>query len=105
MWKDSFGNLVDRIYEAAVIPETWPSTLHEISEIGGARGVILLTANPAGSRWISSPGVYQDMLAYEEGNWHLKNMRLQRFLAKQHAGFLRDVDVFHHLKRCKTIHK
>jgi DNA-binding CsgD family transcriptional regulator len=89
-----FEEIIGRIYEAAVIPEVWPSALHEIGEISGARGAILLTANPAGQRWISSPDVYEDMAAYEQGEWHLKNKRLQHFLARQHAGFLRDVDIF-----------
>lgn len=91
---DAFETLIDRIYEAAAIPEHWPRVLQDIGDLAGARGAILLTADPTGSRWIASPAVHDDMLAYEQGRWHEKNTRLKLAMAKQHAGFLRDIDVF-----------
>lgn len=85
---------VDRLYEAAVVPEFWPDVLRMIGEIAGARGAILLTSSAADLRWVASAEVHDDMTAFAEGGWHSRNTRLPRLLAAQHAGFLREIDIF-----------
>src|SRR5262245_12178606 len=82
---------IDRIYEAAVVPEFWPEVLHELGEIAGARGTILLTADASNVRWVASPRLHEDAMAYVTGRWHERNTRLPRLLARRHAGFLREI--------------
>lgn len=50
--------LLDRIYEAAAIPENWSGLLHDLSRLAGARGAVMLVNNPSSSQWIASPGVH-----------------------------------------------
>jgi hypothetical protein len=39
----NFEPLLDRIYEAAVDPEVWPSVLHDLSSTVEGAGAVLLT--------------------------------------------------------------
>ncbi|MBR0692286.1 helix-turn-helix transcriptional regulator [Bradyrhizobium lablabi] len=94
MKNDLHEHLIDLLYEAAVMPELWPNALHGVGGIAGARGTALLTADPHDMRWVASPDIYDDMVAYVEGRWYERNERLPRLLAANHAGFLRDIDVF-----------
>ncbi|WP_338829788.1 helix-turn-helix transcriptional regulator [Bradyrhizobium sp. 27S5] len=94
MTNDLHERLIELAYEAAVLPELWPNVLHQVGEIARARGTVLLTAAPHDVRWIASPDMHDDTAAYVEGGWHQRNGRLPRLLAANHAGFLRDIDVF-----------
>jgi len=94
MKADLHEHLIELVYEAAVVPELWPQVLHQVGGIARARGVVLLTADPHDMRWIASPDMHDDTVAYVEGRWHERNGRLPRLLAANHAGFLRDIDVF-----------
>ncbi|WP_407149373.1 helix-turn-helix transcriptional regulator [Bradyrhizobium sp. ORS 86] len=94
MKDDLHEHLIELVYEAAVVPELWPQVLHQVGGIARARGVVLLTADPHDMRWIASPDMHDDTVAYVEGRWHERNGRLPRLLAANHAGFLRDIDVF-----------
>ncbi|WP_066505171.1 helix-turn-helix transcriptional regulator [Bradyrhizobium macuxiense] len=94
MKNDLNGHLIELIYEAAVVPELWPQVLHKVGGIARARGIVLLTADPHDVRWVASPDMHDDTVAYVEGRWHERNGRLPRLLAANHAGFLRDIDVF-----------
>ncbi|UGX99723.1 helix-turn-helix transcriptional regulator [Bradyrhizobium quebecense] len=94
MANDLHEHLIDLAYEAAVIPELWPNLLHQVGAIARARGIVLLTAAPHDVRWVASPDMHDDTVAYVEGGWHERNGRLPRLLAANHAGFLRDIDVF-----------
>uniref|UniRef100_A0A9E7ZZN7 Helix-turn-helix transcriptional regulator n=1 Tax=Bosea sp. NBC_00436 TaxID=2969620 RepID=A0A9E7ZZN7_9HYPH len=81
--------LVDRIYEAAVVPELWPGVLHDISLLAGCfGGVLFTTAAREITRWTSSDGTrelfegFLDNRAAQEDN-----IRLKRSIALQHHGF------------------
>lgn len=94
MANDLHAHLIELAYEAAVLPELWPNVLHQVGGIARARGIVLLTAAPQDVRWVASPDMHDDTVAYVEGGWHERNGRLPRLLAANHAGFLRDIDVF-----------
>jgi DNA-binding NarL/FixJ family response regulator len=84
--------LIDRIYECAFTPETWPSVLDEIAAVAGARGGSLLTANMAVLNWTASDsmaGVWEAMLA--KGLMACGD-RFRRLVELRHAGFLTDLD-------------
>lgn len=81
--------LVDRIYEAAVLPELWPAVLHDVSMMAGCiGGVLFTTAAREISRWTSSEGTAQIMSDFAADlELQNNNMRLQSALAAKHHGF------------------
>ncbi|HEX2018147.1 MAG TPA: helix-turn-helix transcriptional regulator [Aurantimonas sp.] len=88
----SDDQLVDRIYESAIVPELWPVVLHEISERVGSVGGALFDLHPAGMRWVGSQ-VMSDLLKdfAELGRPEL-NIRTPYGLNSTHAGFITEQD-------------
>lgn len=87
--------LVDRIYEAAFVPEMWPSVLHDIARASDAVGMILFTTDLRQvSRWTASEGVRQAMMEWVAEGWQARTQRTPRLVAHQHAGFITEADVF-----------
>ena len=86
-------DLIDSIYEAAALPDLWPSVLDRINEIGEGYASFLFTANPEGVKWISSArGGYAG--EYIAEGWPAKTDRAVRLVGARHAGFLGDLDVY-----------
>jgi DNA-binding CsgD family transcriptional regulator len=86
---------VDSIYEAAVIPERWPSILDALAERAGCVGGILYTADLRQVfKWTASEAARPLMAAYIAGGWAEKNERLSRTLALRHPGCVTDYDLF-----------
>jgi DNA-binding CsgD family transcriptional regulator len=86
--------LVDAIYEASFIPERWPSILQKLAWSTDGEGGLLITVDGARARnWIASPFAAPLMERYIEGGYEKFNVRPQRGLAKDHAGFMTDLDV------------
>lgn len=87
--------LVDRIYEAAGIPEKWSGLLHDISAgVVGARGAVMLVNNPASSQWIASPGIHQLIDDWFREGWSQNNTRGARLASANTPGFVRDIDIY-----------
>lgn len=82
-------SLIDRIYEAAIVPELWPGVLHDVSALGGCFGGILFTtAARQITHWTSSDdvhGLFEDFLANREAQDD--NIRLKHGIAAKHHGF------------------
>lgn len=82
--------LIDRIYEAAVVPELWPRVLHDISVLSGCLGgVLFTTAAREITRWTSSDGtrsLFEEFLANQAAQDD--NIRLKKSVAARHHGFL-----------------
>lgn len=86
--------LVDRIYEAAVVPELWPSALSELVRFGEGDGSLLFTTDGSDFRYVTSPGFESGIAEYVAQGWPARTDRAARLFAKQHAGFLTDLDVY-----------
>lgn len=87
--------LVDRIYEAAVVPERWSGVLDDLSSIGEGDGALILTRNAFQERWLGTGGAKELFEAGVAKGWQgAKNPRAPRLFAARHAGFLNDLDVF-----------
>lgn len=85
--------IVDRIYEAAALPELWGEVFDALSSRHGFVGAGMFSSNTQFQRSISSQsiaGAYEQFFA--EG-WHLRNCRAPRAAQRNHPGFLRDVDI------------
>ena len=89
-------DLIDRIYECALIPELWPQVLSEVAAIASARGGLLFAANPEAGilRWTASEALREDMASYVEDGWLTRGARLENLRAAQHSGFVVEDDIF-----------
>ncbi|WP_283179390.1 hypothetical protein [Gemmobacter sp. 24YEA27] len=84
--------LIDRIYEAAFVPSVWTDVLEQLAlRTGSEGGVIFAGAPSAPPRFVASDKVAAAMAAYASGGTGA-NSRPARALAKNHFGFLRDID-------------
>lgn len=81
--------LVDRIYEAAVVPELWPGVLHDIAELAGCFGGIIFTTTARGiTRWTGSDEgkrFFDAFLANRAAQED--NVRLKRGIEAKRHGF------------------
>jgi hypothetical protein len=88
-------DLIDKVYEAAVIPQLWETVLDNVaSRIGSFGGLLLLMANSQRTAWVGSSAmgpVYADFI---EAGFAAKKTRARRAIAKNRAGFVRDNDLF-----------
>jgi DNA-binding CsgD family transcriptional regulator len=87
-------DLIERIYEAAAIPELWPSVLHELGKFAEGAGAFLFMSQGLDFRCVSSPELERCAEEFFAGGWAARNDRPARLFAKQHAGFLTDLDVY-----------
>lgn len=91
---DAYEDLIDRIYEAAAVPDLWAETLSGIARFGEGAGALLFTSQGNDFRYVASPEVEETVEAFMAGGWAARNDRPARLFAKQHAGFLTDLDVY-----------
>lgn len=85
---------IDRVYEAAVLPELWSPLLDDLSRGHGFEGGVLFTISAMAQRGVCSPGVKDVFTAFLAQGWAAKSERALRTIAKRHAGFVRDEDLF-----------
>jgi DNA-binding CsgD family transcriptional regulator len=88
--------LIDRIYEAAVVPELWPGVLQDVSTLAGCFGGILFTATPDKiGRWTSSNNVHELMTDFTgDPEIQANNIRLQRGIAVKRHGFFGNDELY-----------
>jgi DNA-binding CsgD family transcriptional regulator len=88
-------DLVDQIYEAALVPEKWPGVLDRLSELtGSVGGAVLATGDRHPPRWAASDIVAPSLKAFATSDAWKSNKRPQRWLSASDRGFVRDVDIF-----------
>lgn len=90
---DELGDLVDRIYEAAAVPEFWPDVMQDLSRLAGAAGAGLFVRREDewyGWRISACLPDPADYLAQHSA----KSLSTPRLLAAGHAGFLADHEAF-----------
>ncbi len=94
MGEQNLEALVDQIYEAAVIPEQWPTVLDRISSVADGAGGILFTGGL--QNWVASQGATEIVQDYIAQGWPGRTSRTQRLfnLCARHPGFLGDLDVY-----------
>lgn len=86
--------LIDRIYESAFTPDTWPIVLDEISSIAGARGGSLFTASDSVLKWTSSDSMVEVWDAMQARGLMACGDRFRRLLELRHSGFLIELDSY-----------
>lgn len=88
-------DVIDRIYEAALVPECWPGVLDRVSLLTGSAGGAVLTRGARHPpRWAASEIVAPALRAFATSGAWKYNQRPERWMSAGHAGFSRDVDLF-----------
>ncbi|MCP1547881.1 MULTISPECIES: helix-turn-helix transcriptional regulator [Methylorubrum] len=89
---DEGAALIDRIYEAAALPELWREVLIELARFAGAPEAVMIVSTGTHYRDFVTTSPEFDAVVNE----HLRfpgNVRTERLLALRHPGFLTDLDV------------
>jgi DNA-binding CsgD family transcriptional regulator len=83
-------DFIDRIYEAAFVPETWPSVLDDLSAVAEARGGSLLIASSKVLDWVASDSLNPVWDALQRRGLMACGDRFRRLTEFRHGGFLTD---------------
>ncbi|WP_332684027.1 helix-turn-helix transcriptional regulator [Bosea sp. (in: a-proteobacteria)] len=84
---------LESLYEAAVVPELWPEVLRRFQNVTRGAGAVLVTVAAGQARWVSSSADFDEVVTTHFERFP-GNERTRRLIARNHAGFLRDVDIF-----------
>jgi DNA-binding CsgD family transcriptional regulator len=87
-------DIVDDIYEAAVVPERWPGLLQRLADTIEARGSILFVARQQTLQHVVSPSLAELVPEYFGRGYQFRDERTRRLLEANLAGFIQDTDVF-----------
>ncbi len=89
---DHCAELIDSIYECALLPELWPGVLDRLSGLAGARGGLLFAVNRQVSNWTCSEASRDNMTRFANSDLVVRSPRLAKILGLNYAGFARDSD-------------
>lgn len=85
--------VIGDIYEAAMLPEFWPTALERLSNDLGFAGFTLITIDGV-PRWTASQNFLSSVELYLNGGWHEKNEPMERLMRLKPPGFVREIDIF-----------
>lgn len=88
------GDLIDAIYEAALLPELWPSVLDGVAATGGSSGATIFTVADQTGRWVGNDAVHEAMTRFVAEGWIARNERGRRTVAVGEPRFVTDLDLF-----------
>ncbi len=87
-------NLLDRIYEAAAIPEYWPDVLEKLAAVAGAQAGALVAYRGSEPVGHTSSRLYREGYDdYFRNGSDIVNVRPLRVIERQYPGFLSDLEV------------
>ncbi|MBN8965840.1 MAG: helix-turn-helix transcriptional regulator [Rhizobiales bacterium] len=86
--------MLDAVYEAAAVPELWPSVLDRLSTITDGVGGLLFATNANEARWTASGSLATVFDRFIRDGLMDRNPRPRRLAAMRYAGFVSDLDVF-----------
>lgn len=88
------NRLIDRIYEAGLLPSLWPTVLGELGDSIGGNGGILFAVREGYVSGVTSVGHVETMELFMRGEWSQRDQTLKRAYALNHAGFVNDGELF-----------
>ncbi|VDC33431.1 helix-turn-helix transcriptional regulator [Pseudogemmobacter humi] len=91
---DSAEELIDLIYEAAVLPEFWPAALDKLATLSQSLGSILIARSTDGLKMTASTPMFMQEATEYFLTFSAQNERLRRLIALGRSGFVADSDVF-----------
>lgn len=84
-------DLIDRIYECAVVPEMWPGLLDDLAEMTGAQGGILFSARSS-LTWTASDSLSDVFAEYVEDGWFERCSRRLCLMTQTQPSFFVEQD-------------
>jgi len=87
------GSLIDEIYEAAVLPEFWPTVLERVSDATDCYGGSLFTLGKRGSASSATASCQPHLTAMMQEGWLDRNIRAKRVLELARPEFVTDHDL------------
>jgi len=84
--------LIDRIYEASIVPELWPNLLDDMAGITEGKGGLLLTVRDKMLNWTSSENLHEAFDTYIKQGWFRRCDRRVCMFKKAHSEFLIEND-------------
>lgn len=89
-------SVLDRIYEAAFVPELWPKVLGEIAEANAANsGAILIIDERLPPLFTSTPNVLETLEGFSQTPFWYKNAPAHRLRKLKYPGFIERADFFY----------
>lgn len=86
--------IIDRIYEAAIIPDMWEKVLIDLNDAVGTKGGIIFTHSEFGSYFAATPSAVEYSRKYFDDGFSRVNSRIPRARQLGYAGFLTEDDMF-----------
>jgi DNA-binding CsgD family transcriptional regulator len=87
-------DLIDKVYEAAAVPELWNTVLDNVASRAASIGGVLFAANAQHTGWVAS-GLMTPLVAdFIADGYAAQNPRPQRAITLNHTGFVCDHDLF-----------
>ncbi len=86
-------DFIERIYEAAALPEFWPDLFQDLATSLDFAGAAMHSINPDFQRYAASPEVAELTRRFIFDGWQKRNLRGDRAKALDHPGFVRDQDI------------
>jgi len=84
---------LDRVFEAAVLPELWPSALEAMDRAAGTDGGVLFLIHDTNVRWTAAPSMQGLVTDFIDEGWMPRNIRTARGSTTATAGFVTEHDV------------
>jgi len=84
--------LIDRIYECAVVPELWPDVLDGLADLTDSKGGLLFSARDRVLKWTASENLNDIFRAYVQDGWFTKCPRRVCLFGRSLPGFFVEQD-------------
>lgn len=84
--------LIDDIYEAAVLPEQWAKVLDSLAKVADCRGALLFAEIPYGSDLVCSPAIKDFIATWAASPWGQDNPRRKYLVPRRDPRFLTELD-------------
>lgn len=91
---NEFGDAVAMLYEAAAVPEVWPTAIARLAQIAGCTGGLLFAHSNQGTNWVACKEFAPVFERFMEQGWMNRNARMAGLLAHGGTGFVTDHDLF-----------
>lgn len=87
------NNLIDKIYESAVVPELWPAVLDELAHLTEAQGGLLFSARKQ-LCWTASGSIRPVFEAYVNDGWFMRCPRRPCLMSQSEPSFFVEHDMW-----------
>jgi DNA-binding CsgD family transcriptional regulator len=78
------------LYEAAMLPEFWPTALDGFARMTGSRGALITRADRDHDGLMCSAGINDSVAAFFEGGWQTRDIRTTGAIRQGDSGFVAD---------------